>query len=317
MSGSWHHSDASSLEATLLRKPTDRPTHDRTIPIEGNDLHHLNLASGRSGESDMGRTYSLVFAFMFCLASHPVFADTIACDSADLGLVNPTAEEKVDAMVKQATECVREKKPGRAVAILTQIIKNDPTNAAAYLNRGSAQATLGELSFALDDYRTALRLAPDMVEAWYNRGTTLAHMHRFEAAIADFTEAIRLKPDFALAYCNRGLSEVELARYDDAIADYTVAIGKEPDLTYCRANRGNLYLMLGEYQKAIDDFTAAFGEHPTDANALSRRGQAHEAMGQIKEAIDDYSAALEIDPQLESAKEGLSRLSQPQKQSDR
>jgi tetratricopeptide (TPR) repeat protein len=262
----------------------------------------------------MRKTYRMVYAFIFCLGSQAVGADTIACDSSDLGVVNATAKEQVDAMLQQATACVRDKKPGQAVAILTQIIKNDPTNATAYLNRGSAQATLGELSFAMDDYGTALRLAPDMVEAWYNRGTTLTRMHRFEAAIADFTEAIRLKPDLALAYCNRGLSEVELGRYDAAITDYATAIGQEPDLTYCRANRGNLYLMLGEYQKAIEDFTSALGEHPKDANALSRRGQAHEAMGQIKEAIDDYNAALEIDSQLVSAKEGLSRLTQQQKQ---
>ena len=52
---------------------------------------------------------------------------------------------------------MREKKLRRAVAILTQIIRNDPTNASAYLNRGSAQAMLGALSFALNDYSTALR----------------------------------------------------------------------------------------------------------------------------------------------------------------
>ena len=39
-------------------------------------------------------------------------------------------------------------------------------------------------------------------------------------------------------------------------------------------------------------------------------------MGQAKEALDDYNAALEINPQLESAEEGLSRLTQQQRQSD-
>ena len=145
------------------------------------------------------------FVLALCLICQTVRADTIACDAPDLGLANTSAKEQVDAMFKQATACVREKKPERAVAILTQIIKNDPTNAVAYLNRGSAQATLGELSFALNDYSTALRLARDMVEAWYDRGTALMYMRRFEGAIADFTEAIRLKPDFALAYCNRGV----------------------------------------------------------------------------------------------------------------
>ncbi len=175
----------------------------------------------------MGRTYKLVIAFVFCLVSRSVQVYAIACDSPDLGLANANATEVVNAMLQQAAACVREKKPGQAVAILTQVIKSDPRNTVAYMNRGSAQATLGEIAFALDDYSTALRLAPDMVEAWYNRGTTFTHMGQFEAAVSDLTEAIRLKPDFALAYCNRALSEVELGRYDDAIADYAMGSDTE------------------------------------------------------------------------------------------
>jgi hypothetical protein len=80
----------------------------------------------------MSRTYSLLFAFAFCLFSQAAHADTIACDSPDLGLANASAKEEVDAMLKQATACVHETKPGRAVAILTQVIRNDPRNAVAY-----------------------------------------------------------------------------------------------------------------------------------------------------------------------------------------
>jgi len=48
----------------------------------------------------------------------------------------------------------------------------DPTNAGAYLNRGSAQVSAREVALALSDYNTALHLKPDFVEAWYNRGKT-------------------------------------------------------------------------------------------------------------------------------------------------
>jgi Tfp pilus assembly protein PilF len=104
-----------------------------------------------NSEGSMRQAYTLVLVVLLCLICKTVRADTIACESPDLGLDTTGAKEQVDAMLKQATACVREKKPGRAVAILTQIIRNDPTNASAYLNRGSAQAALGELSFALDD----------------------------------------------------------------------------------------------------------------------------------------------------------------------
>jgi tetratricopeptide (TPR) repeat protein len=276
--------------------------------------HRHPQAENKQG--NMRRAYTLVLVILLHLAPQHLRADTIGCNAPDLGLTITGAKEQVDAMMKQASECVREQKPGKAVAILTQIIKNDPTNAGAYLNRGGVQATVGEIAFALNDYNTALRLAPGMVEAWYDRGTTLSHVRRFDSAIADFTEAIRLKPDFAPAYCNRGVSEVELGRYDDALADYAIAIGDDPNLPYCHLNRGNLYLVLGEFQKAISDLTAALKEHPSDAIALSHRGQAYEAIEQTKQAMDDYNAALEINPELESAREGLARITQQQKHSD-
>lgn len=99
----------------------------------------------------MRSTYRLVCALRLCLTSQAVRADTVACESPDLELADAVSKERVDAMLKQAAACVRERKPGRVVAILTQIINNDPTNASAYLNRGSAQAgcRLGELRSAV------------------------------------------------------------------------------------------------------------------------------------------------------------------------
>jgi Tetratricopeptide repeat len=96
-----------------------------------------------------------------------------------------TDKDQLELLVRQATACVREKKPMRAVALLTEVIRRAPTNAGAYLNRGSAEASAGEVTLAIGDYTTALHLQHDLVEAWYNRGTTYTHLRRYENAIAD------------------------------------------------------------------------------------------------------------------------------------
>ena len=83
-----------------------------------------------------------------------------------------TVKEQRQALYEQARACVKEGKPQQAVALLSQIIKSDPTSAAAYLNRGSAQAAAGEMALALGDFSVAINLDPNLVEAWYNRGTT-------------------------------------------------------------------------------------------------------------------------------------------------
>ena len=63
-------------------------------------------------EGNMCRVNTLVLALSLCLICKTVRADTIACDAPDLGLANTSAKEQVDAMLKQATACVREKSPG-------------------------------------------------------------------------------------------------------------------------------------------------------------------------------------------------------------
>jgi hypothetical protein len=49
---------------------------------------------------------------------------------------------------------------------------------------------------------------------------------------------------------------------------------------------------------------------------LSRRGQAYEALDQKVHALDDFRAALQVDPKLESAKEGFAQLMAEQQRSD-
>jgi tetratricopeptide (TPR) repeat protein len=88
-------------------------------------------------------------------------------------------EVERQALYAQAKACVDGGKPQLAVALLTQIIKSDPTDATAYLNRGSALARTGEVALALSDFGVAIGLKPDLVEAWYDRGTMFTHMRRF------------------------------------------------------------------------------------------------------------------------------------------
>jgi Tfp pilus assembly protein PilF len=120
-----------------------------------------------------------------------------SCGGLSLPLETPeNAQEQRDLLLRQATECMQQAKRAQAMALITEVIKSNPTDAEAYMNRGSVQTSLGEVELAISDFTTAIRLDPNLAPAWYNIGTTLAHVGRYESAIADFTEAMRLQPDF-------------------------------------------------------------------------------------------------------------------------
>ncbi|MGH6832558.1 MAG: tetratricopeptide repeat protein, partial [Methyloceanibacter sp.] len=122
-------------------------------------------------------------------------------------------QESREALHRMATSCFRERKATLAVALLTQVIRKDPADAVAYLNRGSGQAALGEVALALADFTTAISLQPELADAWFNRGTTFMRVRLLKNAVDDFTQVIRLNPGFARAYCNRGSANVQLGHY--------------------------------------------------------------------------------------------------------
>ena len=54
------------------------------------------------------------------------------------------------------------------------------------------------------------------------------------------------------------------------------------------------------------------------AMTYSRRGEAYEALGELQKALSDFQAAEQLDPKLESTREGLARLAnaEPPQHSD-
>ena len=122
------------------------------------------------------------FAMMlaFAASATPAFtqrASNIACPESIAPAYDLANDpQRHELLTTQATACVRVRRPARAVALLSEIIRQTPTDAFAYLNRGSAQATAGELALAIINYTTSINLKPDLVEAWYDRGTMFMHL---------------------------------------------------------------------------------------------------------------------------------------------
>jgi len=66
------------------------------------------------------------------------------CGGLRLHLETPgSAQEQRDL---QVAECMGQGKRAQAKALITEVIKSNPTDAEAYMNRGSVQTSLGEVS---------------------------------------------------------------------------------------------------------------------------------------------------------------------------
>lgn len=90
-----------------------------------------------------------------------------------------------------------------AIRHYNKSVELNPTNAAAYNNRGNAKVALDQHQEAIADYDEALRIDPQYALAYSNRGNAKAALGQYQEAIADYDEAIRINPQYAPAHSNK------------------------------------------------------------------------------------------------------------------
>ena len=116
-----------------------------------------------------------------------------------------------------------------SVTAFTEAIEADPTNAAAYFQRGVSRftnyitkqemsgAAEGDLILrrgisqaAISDFEKVLELVPDYAPALYNIGCVYYSIGRYTDAADYFQKALALAPDMGVAFFNLGLSRYAL-----------------------------------------------------------------------------------------------------------
>jgi len=183
-----------------------------------------------------------------------------------------------------------------AIEDLNTVIRLDPNNAMAYLERGTAYSDKGDHDRAIADYNQAIRLYPNNANGYIARGIVYNIRQDYDRAIADHTQAIRLDPNNFYAYYNRGNVYYYKNDFDRAIADYTQAIRLAPNFASTYNNRGQAHGNKGDFDRAIADFTQAISLNPDDANAYYYRAIVNANKQDYDRAIADFTQVIRIAP---------------------
>ena len=172
-----------------------------------------------------------------------------------------------------------------ASADLGVIIRRESSSPWAYLKRAECHRRLGEILSnqeaagearhqyrqALDDYNTALELAPDAT-AYLGRANVHVALSEFDRAILDLDHARELKPHlFAPGPRVRALMGQE--RYREAIDVVDDAILRGSRRSDLYAHKGQAHLALGHYGLALSAF-----ERATEYASIDQRAAAWKAV---------------------------------------
>jgi tetratricopeptide (TPR) repeat protein len=173
-----------------------------------------------------------------------------------------------------------------------------PTNAIAYVMRGTAKAQLHDNQGAIEDYTNAIKLNPRLVLAYNNRGNLRQHFGDLDGALADFSTVLEINSQSAIAYNNRAIIYTQIGQFPAAIADYARAIELQPNFVSVYNNQGNAYCQMGDYAAAIDQYSQAIAYDSEFAVAYSNRANIYRIQSDFVTALGDYDRAISLDPDL-------------------
>jgi len=204
-----------------------------------------------------------------------------------------TAEQYLQAGNQQA----RERQYDKAVDAYKQAIHLDPNLAAAYHALGSVYVNMGRSSDALVPFQTAERLDPNNALVHLNLGITLANLRRGEDALTELNEAKRLSPNDARIYNEQGnILHNLLGRLNDALAAYTEARRLNPNDPAIHHNIGLTLLQLGMIADAIEPLQTALRLSPQYRDARYLLSDVYSRLGRYNEAAESWGKFLEIVP---------------------
>ena len=145
-------------------------------------------------------------------------------------------------------------------------------------------------------------------EAHYNLAAMLQGKNQLTAAVTEYETAVRLRPDDAAANNGLGAALLAAGQPRSATAVLAHAIEARPDYAEAHYNLGIALTQMGDMERAAEQFGIVVKLKPNDANAEANLGAAFAELGKFAEAKAHLERALQIDPNQQDAKDNLDAL---------
>lgn len=180
------------------------------------------------------------------------------------------------AMLNVARTALEGGSPQMAINVTSAILKSDPQDVEALIDRGDAYYEMADCREALLDYHRALTYSKSAAGAQIGIGRCLMTRNPQEAVSA-FAQATKDNPRDAVAFNDLGVAEDEAGNIQNANAAFKQALMIKPSMKAAEVNLG---------------FSLAIGGQPARAQRiLAPLAETPDASVKIRE---DYAAALAI-----------------------
>ena len=170
------------------------------------------------------------------------------------------------------------------------------TLAKLHANLGNACTVRGDLEFAAENYKAALRLSPHLTACWCNLGNVRLKTGNAGEAIALYAQALTINPAHWPSRTNLAQALMATQQHLLARALLTELIGERPQDAQLHHQLGKLLFELNELQAALESFRRAAVLNPGDADTMYWIGGICQQLGEIDAAEAAYARAAQLQP---------------------
>ncbi|MBK7855429.1 MAG: tetratricopeptide repeat protein [Bacteroidetes bacterium] len=216
--------------------------------------------------------------------------------------------ENYDAALRLSELYLYVRQNNLSIQYADTVLGKQPDNGKALLLKGFNLKEKGDTTGAVKVFQKAVEYDQQFFEAYVQLGV-LFQAQNNKLALEYYNNALRIKPNAEDALYGRGLWYQDHSEINKAIQDYTSIIQLNPKNKNAHFNLGYIHQsLLKVYDEAAKHYTRAIEADPSYVEAYYNRGVCYETLGNISMARVDYEKAIEIKPDYEPAKNGLSRM---------
>ena len=215
-----------------------------------------------------------------------------------------------DALLGLARYFLVLKNHDQTLSLTAKAIIKQSFNPTAYYLAAWSFMEKGDTLSALKNYLKAVEQKPDFFDAHVQLGI-LYGKKQPRMAEAFFKNALRINPRHVHTRYLLGLLYQQQGEIDKAITAHLDNLAINPEYVPSLFAMGFIQMAdRFDFKEAINWYNKILIIDAKNASAYLNRGFCYEQLGNLKEAAADFRQALTIDPTLDKAAQGLSRVAE-------
>ncbi len=209
-------------------------------------------------------------------------------------IIAPTALALISYSVLTFNQCKVWKNGG---TLWTHVLKYYNKTTLPYGNRANYNRDSGNITQALADYGSVIRLAPNKPEPYNSRARlyfNFDHRDSLQKALLNYNRAIELKPNDVEYVVNRGATYAKLYNFNAALENLNQAELIDPTFANIYLNRSVIFSTRTEYDKALGDINKYLNLKPNYPDMWYEKCRLSNALGRGQEGLNAINKALSM-----------------------